>query len=411
MKITNVEAILMSFPMPEIIDLPFYGGLRKILKRDAMVVKVTCDNELVGYAPGPAHQRARKEINGMIRELILNKDPRHFRSFNLSLPLETMKTYFSVEIALMDLIGKYEGCPVSELLGGRCRSNIKLYGSAGMYMSPEGYAAEAAAIKEMGFPAYKMRPALGFDGDLKTVELMRKATGPDFGLMVDAHTWWRMGNRSFDPGLVSEIAHSMQDYDPVWLEEPLPPDDHEAYKALCDQGSVPIASGEHEQTLEGFMDLIDLRAVDYVQADVCCQCGFDVGATIFEHVQKAGLRFAFHCWGTTLEVLASAHLGVCWPEEVVEWLEYPCYSSEGRPGMYPFTLSDHLLKEPLHIRDGYLELDGSRTGLGVEVDESIFTEYPFVEGPWSFFHLEDPETTIAVTGDHSVKWVEEDSDS
>ena len=372
-----------------------------------MVIKITCDNSLIGYAPGPAHGRAKKEIDGIIRDYLIGKDPRNYKSFNMDLPHQTAKTYYSVEIALMDLVGKYEECPISELLGGRCRNEIKLYGSAGMYMSPHEYAAEAVAIQEMGFPAYKMRPALGPDGDLKTIELMRTATGHDFGLMIDAHTWWRMGNKNYDPGLVSELAHSMQNYKPTWLEEPLPPDDHEAYKVLCEQGSVPIASGEHEQSFAGFKDLIDKRAVDYVQADVCCQCGFEVGAKIFEEVQKAQLRFAFHCWGTTLEVMASAQLGICWPADVVEWLEYPCYSAADRPGMYPFELSDRLLKNPLNIDDGHLIVSGDRPGLGVDIDESVFEEYPFIEGPWSFFHLDDPESVVAVTGDHSIKWIEE----
>ena len=52
-------------------------------------------------------------------------------------------------------------------------------------------------IAELGFRAYKMRPAAGPEQDLETVRLMRKAVGPDFDLMVDAHTWWRMGDRSY----------------------------------------------------------------------------------------------------------------------------------------------------------------------------------------------------------------------
>ena len=63
-----------------------------------------------------------------------------------------------MEIALIDLAARYEGCPLSELIGGRKRERIKLYGSAGMYMSPARFAEEAAAVAAMGFTAYKMRP-------------------------------------------------------------------------------------------------------------------------------------------------------------------------------------------------------------------------------------------------------------
>src|ERR1035441_3001136 len=61
------------------------------------------------------------------------------------------------------------------------------------------------------------------------------------------------------------------------------------------------------------------------------------------------LRFAFHSWGTALEVVAAAQLGVCWPQTVVEWLEYPCYSTPGRAGMYPFPLAAEILTEPLEL--------------------------------------------------------------
>src|SRR5438552_378032 len=112
-----------------------------------------------------------------------------------------------------------------------------------MYMPPEEYAAEASAIAAMGFPAYKMRPALGPEQDLETVRLMRQAVGPDVGLMIDAHTWWRMGDKSYSLQTVEELARSMAQYKPTWLEEPLPPDDHAAYRALRSKRLLPIASG------------------------------------------------------------------------------------------------------------------------------------------------------------------------
>ncbi len=406
MKIVQVDAFLLSYPMPETIRLPFWGGERTILKRDAMLIRITTDTGLQGYAPGPAHERAKKEIDNVIAPFLQGKNPLEWKFLDFQGNLDITKTYKAVEIALMDIAAKYEGCSLSELLGGRKRNTIKLYGSAGMYMSPEKYAEEAAAIADMGFKAYKMRPALGPDEDLRTVSLMQKAVGSDVGLMIDAHTWWRMGDKSYSPETIANLAEAMSAYSPTWLEEPLPPEDHAAYVSLRKKGYLPIASGEHEQTYEGFDDLISQNALDYVQMDVCCQGGFDMGAKVFESTQKAGLRFAFHCWGNMLEVLASAHLGICWPESVVEWLEYPCYSASDRAGMYPFPLSDEILKEPLAIKDGYLQVPDA-PGLGIEINEKIIEKYPYIDGPWSFFKLNHPPETIAVTGDHSVKWINE----
>jgi L-alanine-DL-glutamate epimerase-like enolase superfamily enzyme len=407
MKITEVQGILLSYPFATPLQLPFYNGVRTILKRDAMLIRVRTDNGMTGYAPGPAHERAAQEIHDTIRPFLMGRDPLKWDTFVFQGGLEITKTYRAVEIALMDLAAKDAGCPLSELIGGRKRDRIKLYGSAGMYMSPEKYAEEAAAVAAMGFPAYKMRPAAGPEQDLETVRQMRKATGPDFGLMIDAHTWWRMGDKTYSPETITQLARSIAQYKPTWLEEPLPPDDHASYRKLRAEKIVPIATGEHEQEECGFTDLMDTKAADYIQMDVCCQGGFAMGQRVFAQVQKHGLRFAFHSWGTALEVLAAAHLGICWPENVVEWLEYPCYANNGKKGMYPFTLADEMLRDPIQIEKGYMVVP-KKPGLGIDIDERIIAKYPFIPGPWSFFKINSPPETIAVTGDHSVKWVETD---
>jgi hypothetical protein len=72
--------------------------------------------------------------------------------------------------------------------------------------------------------------------------------------------------------------------------------------------------------------------------------------------------------------------------------------------MYPFPLSDEILTEPLEIEQGYLVVPEG-PGLGIDIDERVIEKYPFIPGPWSVFRLESPPETIAVTGDHSIKWV------
>ena len=385
--------------------MPFYGGERTILKRDAMLIRVTADNGLKGFAPGPAHVPAQNDINGKIQSLLIGRDVSNIVKSPPVFNHQIRKNYDAVEFALLDLLAKYEGAPLSELLGGRKRDRIKVYGSAGMYMGPEGYAEESAAIADLGFPAYKMRPALGPDGDLRTVELMRKAVGPDVGLMVDAHAWWRMGDKNYSYDTVLQLAKDMAAYSPYWLEEPLPPENHDLYRKLTKENIVPIASGEHEQTDKGFLDLIQTNAVNFVQMDAFCQGGLKSANKIFQGVKDRGLKFAYHSWGTMLEVLVAAHLGICWPGEVVEWLEYPCYSNDGKPGMYPFPLADEILLEMPSIQNGELVVP-DRQGIGIGVNETVFEKYPFMPGPWSIFKIDSPPETIAVTGDHSIKWVD-----
>jgi L-alanine-DL-glutamate epimerase-like enolase superfamily enzyme len=413
MKIARVQSYLMSYPFEKPIKLPFYGGERTLIKRDAMVVKVETDVGLVGWAPGEGSEKAHHAITNIIapylegRTLADNDALRvQFQTGPGADPvrgLELMKIYCSVEIALLDLLGKAHGVPLSELLGGRLRDRIRLYGSAGMYMEPEGYAREASAIAALGFRAYKMRPAAGPDADLQTVKMMRDAVGPDFDLMVDAHSWWRMGDSSYTQETVERVAEGMADYGIAWLEEPMPPDDHDAYLRLKEKDIVPLASGEHEPDEESYLDLIRTHAVDYVQMDVCCQGGLAMGRRILGEISHERLKFAFHSWGTALEVMAAAHLGVCWPETVVEWLEYPCYSTATVQSMYPFPLAAEVLSDPLQIDHGDLIVP-REPGLGVKVNERVFEKYPWIPGPWSYFRTDSPAETHAVTADHSIKW-------
>src|SRR3984957_14852895 len=418
MIISSVRSFLLSYPFPEPLKLPFFGGERTILKRDALLIRIASDDGLVGYAPGPGSTRAHGIIESTVGPFLEGRklaDPDALRIQFLEGPgqdAEAAKVYSAVEVGLFDLCAKAKGVPLSEELGGRVRSRIRLYGSAGMYMSPEGYAAEAAAIADLGFQAYKMRPALGPDRDLDTVRLMRGAVGPDFELMVDAHTWWRMGDRSYSFDTVEQLAGEMAAYDVAWLEEPLPPDDHDSYLRLKDglkeKNHLPLASGAHEPSEQRYLDLILRQAVDYVQMDVCCQGGFAMGRRLFGEIARAELKFAFHSWGTALEVIAAAHLGICWPENVVEWLGYPCSASAGRAGMYQFPLASEILKEPLEIDRGDLIVPRS-PGLGVTVDESVIERYPWIPGPWSYFHIDSPAETLAVTSDHSVQWERQSS--
>jgi L-alanine-DL-glutamate epimerase-like enolase superfamily enzyme len=408
-KITGVRSFLLSYPFPKPIRLSYYGGEREIVKRDALFIRIETDKGLTGYAPGQASEKAHAAIESTVAPFLTGHslgDPDALRILFMKGPgldPEIAKAYCSAEIALYDLLGKAHGVPVSELLGGRVRDRIRVYGSAGMYMPPEGYAEEAALAASLGFTAYKMRPALGPDKDVETVRLMREAAGESIDLMVDAHSWWRMGDDNYSSQTVEEVARGMSEYSIAWLEEPLPPADHAAYRRLKDLNMVALASGEHEPDEEGYLDLIHSQAVDYVQMDIVCQGGYPVARRLFNEIGRAGLRFAFHSWGTALELIAAAHIGICWPELVVEWLEYPCYSTPSHKFMYEFPLAAEILKQPVELANGALVVS-DKPGLGVEVNEGVIERYPWVPGPWSFFTMHSPRQTWAVTGDHSIQW-------
>ena len=129
-----------------------------------------------------------------------------------------------------------------------------------------------------------------------------------------------------------------------------------------------------------------------------------MGRRLFSAVAREGLSFAFHSWGTDLEVAAAAQIGICWPESVVAWLEYPLYSDAKMKFMYEFPLAHEILAKPLEIERGDL-IVSREPGLGVIVNEAVIEKYPWRPGPWSYFTLISPAETYAVVSDHSIKWV------
>ena len=393
--------------MPEPLVLPFNNGVRTIYKRDVLFVKVTAKNGLCGYGPGAASEPMAEMINGPLAELLVGESATDIPSLDARVATQDrgdlLLAYGAINVALYDLLGKYEGCTASELLGGRKQERLRLYGSAGMYQGPEEYAAEAAISANLGFTAFKYRPALGPEEDFRTVQLMREAVGPDVGLCLDAHGWFRMGDHSYTPDQIEQMAHDIQPYGITWLEEPLPPEDHPAYAQLRKKNIVPIAAGEHETSHEGFLSLIENGCVDIVQADVSHHGGLGSLKNILQACHDHNLEFAFHNWGTELETLADAQVGACFGKETASWLEYPCYEHRGQPILYPFPLADEILKEPLQIENGDLVLPNT-PGLGVDVNESILEKYPYRPGPWSTFEIKSPAQTLHLSGDHALVW-------
>ncbi len=411
MKISDLKAVLLSCPMPEPVELPFHGGKRTIFKRDALYLKVSAGNDLVGFSPGAASEATVNLVNGNLRELLVGREVGDPSGFVAEVCDRVGSTAFAaagaVEVALFDLWGKAEGCSVTEFLGGRKQDTVRCYGSAGMYQPAEQYAAEAAAVCEAGYTAYKYRPALGPDEDVRTVQLMREALGLEVGICMDAHAWWRMGNHSYGAITTEEVARAVADLGVTWLEEPLPVEDRSAYAALRAKKIVPIAAGEHEHDVEGFRKLVDGGCVDFAQADVSHHGGFSGITEILRNCQRKQVAFAFHNWGTALETVVDALVGSCFPRETAAWLEYPEYAHRDSRVMYPFPLSDELVPDAPTPVNGELPLPNG-SGLGVTVDEAMVDKYPYRPGPWSIFELESPPTKLALSGDHALPWAQEE---
>ncbi|MFB6192521.1 MAG: mandelate racemase/muconate lactonizing enzyme family protein [Haloarculaceae archaeon] len=405
MRLVDVTAYTLSSPIDPPQDREFLGGVRRLLKRDAVLVVVEAADGAVGYAPAGASSSAMREyFEGashddfasvlesevgphVLDEEIETAERLHALAEEADLPtaLEA-KAIAALDVAFHDLLGKERGAPVYELLaeGDDVTTTLPLYASAGMYMEPEGYAEQAAAIQDRGFGGYKYRPGLGIEEDLRTLKLIRDRVGPGMDVMVDAHTWWKLGDQSYGFEATADLINEMAQYDPYWVEEPVEPSDHDAYRRLAAATDVPLAGGESEETPEGLIALAD-TGVRFLQGDVRHHRGFTGCWRAVEACVGRDVTFVPHQFGTALGQVANAHLTAAAPE--AELLEYPVFGTD-TAGMYPFPLAEDILVDDLDVSDGEMTVpDGP--GLGVEVDMDVVEEYPHIEGPWTEFRYED----------------------
>ena len=383
MKITGVDAYLLSFPFPQPLRLTCHAGERTLFKRDALLVRVSTGDGLLGYAPARPDLETKHAIDRIIAPFLTGRalaDPDTLRTLFQQGPgsdAALSRIYSAVEVALYDLAGRARNVPVSELIGGRVRDRIRLYGSAGVFRRARGARRRRAGSPRGGLPGVQDagRAWTGRGSG-------RRARRPERSRSRSRHhgrrsAWSCMGDRSYTPETIERLSNEMRDLRVRFLEEPLPAADHEAYARLHSLDFAPLAAGRHEPNELRYLDLIQSAAVDYVQMDLVSQGGYATARRLFPDIARAGLRFAFHNFGTALETVAAAHLGVCWPESVVRWLEYPCYSIGMRDFTYPFPLAAEILKQPLVVDRGDLVVPRG-AGLGVEVDESVIWRYPYV---------------------------------
>ena len=269
-----------------------------------------------------------------------------------------------IDIALWDIMGKVCGQPVSRLLGGNYRDRIKPYGSM-LFDEPEILAQSLQATVARGFKAIKLgwRPFGRRDRkfDELLVRTARETVGPEIDLMVDAG-----GSEQFWPhGLnwARETAKMLADYDIVWFEEPLPPDDIEGYIELTKQSPVPIASGEVLTRRESFLPWIKRRAVDILQPDCTKNGGLSESRRIAWAAFDHNVQLVPHGWNTAIGLAADLQLSAAMP--VARYVEY----------LTPCAYVEDLTTEPFVLdEEGYLKIPNS-PGIGVTLDHDKLQKY------------------------------------
>lgn len=247
----------------------------------AVVVRVHTDEGLYGLGTvGVGSGAAVYVIQQHLAPLIAGLNPfdveciweRMYRStLNYGRKGVVVEAISAIDIALWDILGKATGQPVYNLLGGKTKTRIPVYGSRLYAMRDlDRLASQAAALVQQGFRAVKQRfgygPLHGLEGMRKNLELVRavrQAVGPDVDVMADAYMGWDVPYAIRMIRMLEDAGMNLR-----WVEEPVIPDDIDGYAQVRRNVSTPISGGEHEFTRYGMRELIRREAVDILQPDV-----------------------------------------------------------------------------------------------------------------------------------------------
>lgn len=292
-----------------------------------------------------------------------------------------------IEAALLDIKGKALGVPVYELLGGKQRDRVRCYANYWAYspLTGDDVARFIERPLQLGFTgmkwdpffaAYRQMEARERRAAIAQVAGARRAAGPDIDLLIEGHG-------RFELPMARLVGEALAEFEPLFFEEPMPPDSIDAYAELRRLVPVPIAGGERYTEKYRFLEAIRREALDWLQPDACHTGGLMEMKKIAAIAEAAHLPFAPHNPmgpvgnAMTMQLAASVSnfalletmmVDVPWRSEVVT--------------------------EEARLVDGHM-LISDRPGLGIEFHEEGALAHPFsMKEPQHFKHRVYPQDLV-----------------
>ncbi|NLD88519.1 MAG: galactonate dehydratase [Clostridiales bacterium] len=280
-----------------------------------------------------------------------------------------MSAIAGIDQALWDIKGKKFGAPVYELMGGRCRDRIQVYSWVGGDR-PADTAAAALEKKNAGFKAVKMNATEELQyvdsyvkvyAVLERVAAIREACGRDFGIAIDFH------GRVHKP-MAKVLAKKLEEFDLMFIEEPLLINNLESFADIARACSIPIATGERSFSRWDFKPILESGYVDIIQPDLSHAGGITEVKKIAAMAEAYDVALAPHCplgpiaLASCLQVDATCH------NAVIQEQSIGIHYNVGNEVM------DYVLnREEFRYDDGYVDLP-VRPGIGVEVNRELVLE-------------------------------------
>ena len=360
----------------EIKTFPFRCGWR-----DWLFLKVYTDEGIsgLGEAGLAVYERSVSDLIHDLEVYLVGKDPRqielHWNTIYRDSYWQPSATLLSalggIEMALWDILGKSLNVPVYILLGGACHSRIKVYNND-WYLSArslEDYAKLAQQAVAQGFRHLKWDPFWGYDifidGDQmrrakECVRIVREAVGDEVELLIEMHG-------RFSPDTAIRMARELEEYNPYWIEEPIPPNcTVDALAKVSASTRIPVAAGERISTRWGYWDVLNKQAVSVIQPDIICCGGILEAKKVAAMAQVHYIGVAPHSASGPALAAASIHLDACTPNFLIQELFYPDQAAYGE------ILKEHFIVP----KNGFIELP-TKPGLGLELDEKAVSKQPF----------------------------------
>ena len=379
MKITKVTVHVLDCPL----ETPFAFSQGWVGSRSATLVEVETDTGLSGWGEAFSQgleppQIAAATITHALTPLIMGSNPldtevlwhrMYHQTRDYGRTGSVIAAISAIDIALWDIAGQHYQQPVSQLLGGAFRDNVQPYATGFYRLQGQAestrLAEEALAHYERGFRLMKIKLGFGVSDDIEVMRAIAKALqGKEVGLMIDT-------NHAYGRHEAKRLGDALADYQLLWFEEPVVPEDLDGYRYLREQLSMPIAGGENEHTLYGFRRYFNANAVDIAQPDLGSCGGLTAARHIVALAQAEGIRVNPHVWGSAVAQAASLQLIAALP--VTHHNLYPQQPLlEFDTSSHPFR--DELTDTPVNMDKGTVAI-AKAPGLGIRINKAVIERY------------------------------------
>ena len=314
------------------------------------------------------------------------------RGYSARPDLTLMGVLSGIEMACWDIVGKATGRPVFELLGGRVHGRLRAYtylytepeDRADVYTDPDLAAERAAAYVAQGFTALKFDPVgpySAFDPRQPSLEALarteryvaqvREAVGDRCDLLLGTHG-------QLTPAGAVRLARRLERFDPLWFEEPVPPDSPEEMAVVARATSIPVATGERLTTKHEFARVLRTRAAAILQPNLGRVGGILEAKKIAGMAEAYYAQVAPHLYCGPVVGAANIQLATCSPNFLV---------LEGIGRWDGFHAE--ILRRPITWEDGYV-IPPTEPGLGVELDEEVAARNPYAGDELHLVPADDP---------------------